>query len=442
MNNFFAEILFTIGSHDFTTGQLTAASISLLVSFMLYRLITRKLLPRYFEKERYQTEDKGKIIRTVKYLFYLIALVGLIFSLQINYEFFSNEDISFKITTLLQALIIIQLAHLLDWIISKILLYNFHKTREAEKKEAYAQGLAYNEKKIEPATSKTLQYVVYIFAIILILQSFHLDYTIFSFDRYDFKVSNIFWSILILLLAQLLTWILTQLILFSYYRTNKVNVGSQYAINQLLKYVIYIIAIFMAVESLGIKMTVVWGGAAALLVGLGLGLQQTFNDLISGLILLFERTVEVGHMVNLDDTTGTVKRIGLRTSIIETRDNITIVVPNSKLVNENVINWSHYDDKVRFKLTVGVAYGSDTELVKNLLLSVAEKNIYVLKYPTPLIRFIDFGDSALVFELHFWSRNYIVIEDVKSDIRFEIDRVFREHKVSIPFPQRDVWMRK
>jgi len=189
-------------------------------------------------------------------------------------------------------------------------------------------------------------------------------------------------------------------------------------------------------------MTVLWGGAAALLVGLGLGLQQTFNDFFSGIILLFERTVELGDVLEVDGTVGTVKLIGLRTSILETRDNITVVVPNSKLVTNNVTNWSHFDKKVRFQVNVGVAYGSDTKLVKELLLKVAMENTAVLEQPSPFVRFTNFGDSSLDFELHFYSREFIDIEDVKSDLRFEIDTFFRENNVDIPFPQRTIWMGK
>ena len=168
----------------------------------------------------------------------------------------------------------------------------------------------------------------------------------------------------------------------------------------------------MAVETLGIQMTVLWGGAAALLVGVGLALQQTFNDLISGIILLFERSIEVGDVVNVSGMIGTVKRIGLRTSIVESVDNVTLLVPNSKFINEQVINWSHFDEKVRFKVSVGVAYGSDTKLVRKLLSKVAQENIYVLEYPSPFVRFVDFGSSSLDFQLFFYSRNLIVIEAV------------------------------
>jgi small-conductance mechanosensitive channel len=138
---------------------------------------------------------------------------------------------------------------------------------------------------------------------------------------------------------------------------------------------------------------------------------------------------------------GTVQKIGLRTSLIETRESITVVVPNSKLVTDNVINWSHLDKKVKFIISVGVAYGSDTKLVKSILLKVAEEHPEVVEHPNPFVRFTNFGNSSLDFELHFFSRNFMRIEDVKSDLRFEIDNNFRENDVEIPFPQRVVWMK-
>ena len=146
-------------------------------------------------------------------------------------------------------------------------------------------------------------------------------------------------------------------------------------------------------------------------------------------------------VLDIGGLVGTVKAIGLRTSTVETRDSITVVVPNSKLVTDNVINWSHFDEKVRFKVGVGVAYGSDTKLVKKILLKIAADHPSVNEKPNPLIRFTNFGDSSLDFELHFFSRNFIHIEDVKSDLRFEIDNAFRENNVEIPFPQRVVWMK-
>jgi len=442
LKEFFQDILFTIGNKDFTAGSIIITIVTLVICFILYWVVVNRLLPFYFSKERVKTKNKEQIKRIIKYLFILLAFIGSIFALKLDYVFYTNGNIDIKISTIFEALIILQIARLLDWIISKVLLFNYYRNRDEEKlpKVITPQPI----KKEEPLiANRSVQYAVYVFAIILILQSFNLDYTIFSVQNQQFKISNIFWAIFIILIAQLIAWILTQLILYSYYQRQKVNVGSQYAINQLLKYVIYVIAGFMAIESLGINMTVVWGSAAALLVGVGLGLQQTFNDLISGIILLFEGTVEVGDTVQIESgLVGTVKKIGIRTSIVESRDNVTVIVPNSKLITERVVNWSHYDDKVRFNIDVGVAYGSDTELVKELLLKVAKENIYIMEYPAPFVRFTNFGGSSLDFELRFWSRNFIVIEDIKSDLRFEIDKHFREHNIVIPFPQTDVWLKK
>ena len=152
--------------------------------------------------------------------------------------------------------------------------------------------------------------------------------------------------------------------------------------------------------------------------------------------------MEVGDVVEVGGLVGTVRRIGLRTSQVQTLDNLTVIVPNSKLVTNTVTNWSHTDYLARFSVKVGVAYGSDTEKVQALLLEVAKEHDKILNFPSPFVRFIDFGDSALSFELFFWSSELVPIENIKSDLRFGIDKKFREHTVEIPFPQRDIWIKK
>jgi len=439
MESFFNTEFFKILDQPITGAQLTAVSIVVLVSLVLYWVLSRKLLTRYFKRETIKVKPERVVRISIRYVFIFAALIGILMILNLDYSFYDNDGITLKISTILQTLLIFQLARLADWAISKILLYNYDKTRKDESMSSDSNLTAANKPE---KRSHTVRYLVYIVAVVLVLQNFHLDYHLFSLGDTDVKISSLFNVALVMLLANLFAWIITELILHTYYRKNEVNVGSRYAINQLLKYIIYVVATFVAIETLGVKMTVVWGGMAALLVGVGLGLQQTFNDLFSGIILLFERTVEVGDVVELGALVGTVRRIGLRTSTIESRDNRTIFVPNSKLIMDNVVNWTHNDDKVRFTVTIGVAYGSNTEQVKNILIQAAKENIYVLGKPVPSVRFIDFGDSALTFELMIWSRNFIVIEDIKSDLRFEIDRLFRENNITIPFPQRDVWMRK
>ena len=442
-NAFLSQEIFNFGSYQFQMWNLLGVLLTAGVVSLVYWLLGKRIFPFYFEKEKVAPKGRKRIHRLLVYICFLLGLIGLIWSLDLDYVLYRADNLSsfrvLKVTTVLAAVLILQFARLLDWIISKVLIFNYYRNRDAKRpsrEEAAPSGPD------EGSAGVTTQYVVYIFAILVILQMFQIDYTLFSFENYNFKISNIFFAVLILLAARLIAWIVVQLVLYNYYRQKRINRGSQYAINQLFTYFIYVIAVLAALESLGIHMTVIWGGAAALLVGVGLGLQQTFNDLISGIILLFERTVEVGDVVEIDGMVGTVRKIGLRTSLVETRHNITVIVPNSKLTIQNVINWSHYDSKARFSVNVGVAYGSDTQLVKNLLLEAARGHGAVVKYPSPFVRFTDFGDSSLVFELHFWSQEFMRIEDVQSEIRFEIDRLFRENGITIPFPQRDVWLRK
>ena len=432
-----SQVFFTVGGKEFTYLRILAATLILLFSLGVYLFIARKLLSRFFGETQEQLKSKKRVLQIIRIILFLVILIGLLWSLDMDHNFHKTTQITISTITILQALLIIQFARLLDWFFSKFLIYNYEKSREGVTQEEYTPRKKFNEKKI----SQKVQYALYVLAVILILQSFN-DHIFYSNGSFELRLSSIFVLILIILIAQLFAWIITQLVLFSYFRKSEVDIGSQYAINQIVKYIIYVLAFFISAQALGLQMTVLLGGLAALLVGVGLGLQQTFNDLFSGIILLFERSVEIGQMVEIDGLIGSVKQIGLRTSIVETRDNVTVIVPNSKLITDKVINWSHYDDKVRFHISVGVAYGSDTELVKEALLQVAKDNIYVLDFPAPLIRFINFGDSSLDFELHFWSRNFMVIEDVKSDIRFAIDKAFREKEIQIPFPQRDVWMRK
>lgn len=214
--------------------------------------------------------------------------------------------------------------------------------------------------------------------------------------------------------------------------------SSLYALHKLVSYFVYTLAVLIALETVGIDVTILLAGSAALLVGIGLGVQQIFNDFTSGIILLFGGTVRVGDIVEFDQTVGRVIEIDFRTSKIKTRDGITLIVPNSHLVSDNVINWTEGDDLTRFAVEVGVAYGSDTSLVEHLLREVAEAHQSVSKERPVRVQFTNFGDSALEFRLLFWAENTWEIEFVRSQLRFQIDQKFRENNVRIPFPQRDV----
>ncbi|MDX1939913.1 MAG: mechanosensitive ion channel [Saprospiraceae bacterium] len=440
MNEWFYNIAFSIGDFDITWGNVVTQGLIFLLLTGIYLFIRFRFLPKFFEKEEVEPGERRRIKRLLAFCLALTAIVSLEIGFQIDYTIFSSQNIDIGISNVLITLLLLAFARLLDVVISKYLIHTYYKNRGQRESDISTFG-----KDNKESTYGKVRQVVYLLALQFIIRTFDINYILYSFEinekLYTIKISSILSLLLILALARLLNWIFIHLILQRYYKKTKADIGRQYAINRLLAYFIYLIAVMIALEMMGFNLTLVWGGLAALLLGVGLGLQQTFNDLASGLILLFERTVEVGDIVLVEGEVSIVRQIGLRTSLLETRNSTTIIVPNSKLIIESVANWSHTDNIARFQVTVGVAYGSDTELVKNILLEVAKKHPKILENPTPLVRFIDFADSSLNFELHFWSQELFRIEDVKSDLRFEIDRVFRENNVSIPFPQRDVWFK-
>ncbi len=434
---FFQNELFSISNYRFTVGYLVRLIILSGGLILFYFLTMRRLLPYFFERMEVSDKSQHKTTRILRWIFLLGLLTGFVWAVGMNYTLYETEDYALRVTTIMEAFLILQLARLADWTISRIVLRNYE--RQTEQQQNYSVAASVKDS-VRGTATRAIQYLAYAFAVLFLVKLFDLDVCFEILGR-DIFISNIIAAIMVLLFAQLISWLIVHLLLQNYYKNKSINLGVQFAINQLLRYIIFFIGILIAIENLGLQLTVIWGGAAALLVGVGLGLQQTFNDLISGIILLFERSVEVGDVVEIEGLVGTVRKIGIRTSLVESRNNITVVVPNSKLIVDNVINWSHYDNKARFNVSVGVAYGTDTQLVREVLLKIAKENTFALKYPAPFVHFVDFGDSSLDFELHFWAQDFIRIENVKSDLRFEIDRAFREHGIQIPFPQRDVWFR-
>ncbi len=211
---------------------------------------------------------------------------------------------------------------------------------------------------------------------------------------------------------------------------------------QLVKYIAWVIAISVSIKLLGFDVTLLVAGSAALLVGLGFGLQSIFSDVISGLFMLFERKVKVGDIMEVDSIVGKVETINLRTSVLLTRDGYNIIVPNHKFITENVINWTHQAFDRRFYIEVGVSYESDIELVTAILIDCALEQKEVMKddmtHNKPFVRLQQFGDSSLQFHLIFWTQDIFRAEQVKSELRYKIFNAFKKYNISIPFPQRDV----
>jgi small-conductance mechanosensitive channel len=251
-----------------------------------------------------------------------------------------------------------------------------------------------------------------------------------------------FYEVLIIIIILLMTFIISRVLkrVFRIREEKKqFDRGRSHAILQIIKYILWVSAIIISFNTIDIKLTLLLAGSAALLVGLGLGLQQIFQDFMSGVTILFEGTLKVGDIVEIrDEVVGKVKEVGLRTTKIETRDNIIMIIPNSKFVTDIVINWSHMEKRTRFHVDVGVAYGSDVKKVTTILLQCAENQNHISNTPKPFVRFKNFGESSLEFQLFFWTTDTFTVENIKSEIRYRIDDAFREQGVQIPFPQRDV----
>lgn len=215
--------------------------------------------------------------------------------------------------------------------------------------------------------------------------------------------------------------------------------GARHAILTITNYLILIVGVIVAMESVGIRLTTLKVFAGALGLGIGFGLQNIANNFASGLIILFERPIKTKDFVHVGDILGTVTKISARSTTILTRDNIAIIVPNSDFIEKTVINWSLEDTPTRVHIPIGVEYGTDADRVKEILLEIAEEHPRILKYPRSRVWFKEFGDSSLEFELLSWINDpQKGINNIKSDINFEINRRFREEDIGIPYPQRDV----
>ncbi len=264
---------------------------------------------------------------------------------------------------------------------------------------------------------------------------------IFSFDKLSISVLVIVKIAIILILLKLVLMGLKKLVQHQAEKKG-LQKGDVFAVYQISKYLLVSLTAIMILAMMGINTTVLLTSSAALMVGVGFGLQQIFKDLLSGVLILFDRVIRVGDIVQVGDVLGRVLNVHLRTSLIITRDDVNIVIPNSKFIEDNVTNWTLDYNHVRLILEVGVDYGSDTQLVTKILLAVANEHKDIISDPCPKVRFSDFGDSSLNFQLLIWTNEIFRQEFVKSDLRYEIDKRFREANITIPFPQRTIWQAK
>ncbi len=224
-------------------------------------------------------------------------------------------------------------------------------------------------------------------------------------------------------------------------RRRNLSPGVQFAGRKIVRYCVVVIGILVAINSLGLNLSAVFAASAVLLVGIGFGLQNIAQNFISGLIILIEQPIRQGDFIKAGDTYGTVDDIGLRATRVITRDQVTVIIPNSQLITAPVVNHSAPTSQLRVRVQLGVAYGSDTSNVSQVLLRVASENPRILKEPRAEVRFDSFGNSALEFSLLAWIANARDDLRITSELRFAIEAAFREAGIEIPFPQRGIHLR-
>ncbi|MDE3741843.1 mechanosensitive ion channel family protein [Maribacter polysaccharolyticus] len=205
-----------------------------------------------------------------------------------------------------------------------------------------------------------------------------------------------------------------------------------------INYGAYLAVVLIILSMAGIDITILLTASAVLFVGLGLALQDLFQDIIGGILIILDKSLNVGDIIELEGKVGKVYEIKLRTTRAITRDDKVIIVPNHKFISDTIYNHTQNHKTTRERVQIGVAYGSDVALVTRILEEIAKNEKGILQNPKPFVLFEDFGDSALLFSIYYFTNDSFADTRVKSKVRYAIDAKFRQHNISIPFPQRDV----
>lgn len=258
-----------------------------------------------------------------------------------------------------------------------------------------------------------------------------LDYQLVQIGGYTLHVSNLLGLFIIILCSSIILRILSRGIR----KNQKIDEGAKYSIKQLARYTIIVIAILAGITALGFDLSVLFVGSAALLVGIGFGLQHLFNDFISGIIILFDGTIKVNDVIEVDGIVCRVTEIKLRTTAVMTREDKFIILPNSVITQGKVVNWTYSRKTSRFEVQVNLAYTEDIPSVMKLFKEVVLLHSAVSKTPEPSIRITRFGEYSVEITIMFWCSEVFRVENIKSEIRVSIFNVLVEHKIKFPYPQ-------
>jgi small-conductance mechanosensitive channel len=236
--------------------------------------------------------------------------------------------------------------------------------------------------------------------------------------------------------------ILQRLLIRRFLSKTRLQPSLQFGLSRILGYTLIAIGFYVAFQVVGFDLSSLAIIAASLGVGVGFGLQNIINNFVSGIIILAERPISIGDRIDVAGVAGRVTKIQLRSTTVVTNDNITMIVPNADFISNTVTNWSHGDPKVRIRVPVGVAYGSDLKLLQRLLLEAAEEHPKALRDPSPVVLFTEFGDNSLNFELGVWTKEMTATPiHFTSEMNFIIEQKLRDNDIEIPFPQRDLHVR-
>lgn len=264
-----------------------------------------------------------------------------------------------------------------------------------------------------------------------------LEYQLFSIGEYTFTLAMLLGLILVWLLATLFLRAIRRVINRGGHKLlNLSDKGRRMSLYLLAKYFVWTVAAALMLEIIGFHVSVLLAGSAALLVGLGLGMQEIFRDIASGIFLLFEGTIEIGDILEVDGRVGRVEEINLRTSKLQTRDGHTMIVPNHKFITQNVLNWTHQESQPSaFRIQVRVAHGADERQVTAILMAAASAQPDVLNAPPeliPQVRLSDFQEKHVLYEVKFWTLKKFEVEHLQSDLRYAIQQQLREQEIPLP----------
>ena len=262
--------------------------------------------------------------------------------------------------------------------------------------------------------------------------------SVFSLGGNDFSIISLLILVGLFIAAIILSSYITDLLRTNVLQVTRMTRGSQEIITIIVKYGLILLSSVILLQAYGLNLSSLALIGSALGVGIGFGFQDIARNFASGIVLLFERSIQVGDFIQIGNHLGVVEEVRTRSIVLKTLDRISIIVPNSRFLSEEVINWNHRRSVTRIHLPIGVEYGSDVKKVKAALLQAGAEHIEVLRNPPPQVFFTEFGDSSLNFELLIWTSDPSRQFPLKSDIYFRIEEIFREQQISVPFPQRDV----